>query len=394
MSAQDVPDTLGQLLDEVVAPVLGRLRQSYRFEGEPGTKLQFLFPDRRAFDHAFVFRDDGVDVEPGGSGARDAIDTTLASYLEFFESRISFANLVMLGRWRAHDRPADDLFAFLPLQPGLTALTRGLPPFPLLEDPATLTARVEARARALPRIDAVDRVPGLDRETFFRTYADPGRPVVMTGTTGHWEPFDWTWAGFRSLYAGLPYYVEGLGGLILPSAADLIRQIEENRAGHAAKIGLPISDGLQRYYRLPAYFAAERYFRKSQAVLVSAPSLRTPTVWHRDMADNFLLQLIGRKRVEICSPDESACFYLQSLPPTDANVPFDASAMDPLRPDPAVHPRFRDAHVIDCVIEPGDILYLPCGWLHTVHQVTPSVSINAWLHHPPAALAAPGVPAA
>ncbi|HVC21502.1 MAG TPA: cupin-like domain-containing protein [Vicinamibacterales bacterium] len=387
MSDRHGPHTLDALLDDVVAPALARLRQTYRFEGEPGTTLQFVFRDREAFDHYFVLRDDDLDVVPGRSAARDAIDTTLEAYLDFFENRITFPNLVMLGRWRAHGRPADDLYAFLPLHPALTTLTRALPPFPLPDDPAVLTAALEARARALPRLASVDRVRGLDRETFFGRYADRGTPVVITGVTAEWAPFDWSWAGFRSLYEGLPYYVEGLGGLILPSAADLIRQIEENRAGGAAKIGLPVSDALERYYRLPPYFPPERYFRKSQAVLVSAPSLRTPTVWHRDIADNFLLQLIGRKRVEICSPDESGCFYLHSLPPTDANVPFDASAMDPLRPDLEVHPRFRDAHVVDCLLEPGDVLFLPCGWLHTVHQVTPSVSINAWLHHPPAALA-------
>ncbi len=388
MTTRRAPDTLDALLSSIVAPVLERLRQAWRFEGEPGTTLPFRFRDRGDLDHAFVFRDDGVDVEPGPGTARDAIETTLDAYLDFFENRISFSNLVMLGRWRAHGRPADDLYAFLPLQPALVTLTRGLPAFALLEDQETLTARIEARARALPRIEAIEKVRALDRESFFRRYADPGRPVVIAGVTGTWEPFDWNWSGFRSLYQGLPYYVEGLGGLVLPSAPDLIRRIEENRAGSAAKIGLPVSGKLERYYRLPDYFPPERYFRKSQAVLVSAPSLRTPTVWHRDMADNFLLQLLGRKRVEICSPDESACFYLHSLPPTDANVPFDASTLDPLHPDPEVHPRFRDAHVIDCVLEPGDLLYLPCGWLHTVHQVTPSVSINAWLHHPPAALAA------
>ncbi|MDE3154820.1 MAG: cupin-like domain-containing protein [Acidobacteriota bacterium] len=388
MTTERSLDTLDDLLRQVVSPVLDRLQPGYRFEGEPGTALAFRFRDRADLDHRVVFRDEGVDVQPGAGATADAVATTLDAFLDFFENRISFANLVMLGRWRAHGRASDDLYAFLPLQPGLATLTRGLPAFPLLEDQETLTARIEARARELPRIDAIAKVRPPDRETFFRHYADPGRPVVLTGVMDRWEPFDWTWAGFRALYDGLPYYVEAVGGLVLPSAPDLIRRIEENRAGQAGKIGLPVSDALERYYRLPDYFPAERYFRKSQAVLVSAPSLRTPTVWHRDMADNFLLQLIGRKRVEICTPAESACFYLQSLPPTDANVPFDASAMDPLRPDPLVHPRFQEAHVIDCVLEPGDLLYLPCGWLHTVHQVTPSISINAWLHHPPAALAA------
>ncbi len=386
MTDSMTPRTLDELVAVSVSPVLERLRRSYRFEGEPGTTLPFVFDEGPTFDHAFVFRDDGVDLVPGRGGARDALVTTLAAYRDFFENRVSFSNLIMLGRWRAHQRAADDLYAFLPFHPALTTLTGGLPAFPLLEDPATLTANVEARARALPRLSSVERVRGLERERFFRLYADLGKPVVIAHATDDWAPYDWSWTGFRSLYEGLPFYISGLGGLTLPSAADLVSRIAENRAGVAAKIGLPVSDALARYYRLPDYFPEERYFRKSQAVLVSAPSLRMATSWHRDMADNFLLQLIGRKRVSICSPDESGCFYLHSLPPTDANVPFDASAMDPLRPDLDVHPAFRQAHVIECVLEPGDLLFLPCGWLHTVHQVTPSVSINAWLHHPPAAL--------
>lgn len=33
------------------------------------------------------------------------------------------------------------------------------------------------------------------------------------------------------------------------------------------------------------------------------------------------------------------------------------------------------AHV---VLEPGDVLYIPQGWLHCVSAVTPSASVNTW----------------
>jgi Cupin-like domain len=380
------PGTITELLDHgSVSPVLERLRHGYRFEGEPGTILQFRITDRSGFDHGFVLRDDGVEVAPGWSGIRDAISTTLASYCDFFENRISFQNLIMLGRWRAEGRDRDDPYAFLPFHAALTTLACGLPAFPS-DDRASLVERIESSARALPRLAAIDRVRGIDREAFLAQYARTGKPVVIAGVTDESEPSSWSWDAFRALYEGLPYYIDGLGGLCMP-ATGVISQIEHNRAGVAGKIGLPIADGLERRYRLPSYFLPDRYFRKSQAVLVSCPSLRLATCWHRDLADNFLLQLIGRKRVEICSPAESACFYLRQLPATDANVPFDASTVDGLRPDPETHAEFFKAHIIDCVLEPGDLLYLPCGWLHNVHQVTPSVSINAWLYHPPAAAA-------
>ncbi|WP_328701677.1 cupin domain-containing protein [Amycolatopsis pittospori] len=70
---------------------------------------------------------------------------------------------------------------------------------------------------------------------------------------------------------------------------------------------------------------------------------------HYDVHDVFVLQLAGRKHWKVHAPVHPA----------------------PLRDQPwsehadAVAARARDAPVIDEVLEPGDVMYLPRGWLHS-----------------------------
>ena len=39
--------------------------------------------------------------------------------------------------------------------------------------------------------------------------------------------------------------------------------------------------------------------------------------------------------------------------------------------------------VREVLLEPGDLLFLPCGWLHTVENLTPTAGINCWRIRPP-----------
>ena len=80
---------------------------------------------------------------------------------------------------------------------------------------------------------------------------------------------------------------------------------------------------------------------------VTPPSSRGFSA-HYDVHDVFVLQLAGRKHWTIhapCSPTRCATSRGGSGPPRSP-------------------PRRRSSRVIDTVLEPGDALYLPRGWLH------------------------------
>ncbi|KAF2659926.1 Clavaminate synthase-like protein [Lophiostoma macrostomum CBS 122681] len=43
-------------------------------------------------------------------------------------------------------------------------------------------------------------------------------------------------------------------------------------------------------------------------------------------------------------------------------------------------PMFKDAEYVDCVLKPGDCLYIPVGWWHYVRSLTPSFSVSFWFN--------------
>ncbi|MGZ5183242.1 MAG: cupin-like domain-containing protein, partial [Ramlibacter sp.] len=45
------------------------------------------------------------------------------------------------------------------------------------------------------------------------------------------------------------------------------------------------------------------------------------------------------------------------------------------------------AAIVELVVEPGDMLYVPAGWYHQVRALTFSLSSNRWARGVPLALA-------
>ena len=57
--------------------------------------------------------------------------------------------------------------------------------------------------------------------------------------------------------------------------------------------------------------------------------------------------------------------------------------VDAFDPDYEAHPRYRSAHPLEAVMRPGDLLFVPRGWLHAVGSLSDlSMSINWWFDEP------------
>ena len=52
------------------------------------------------------------------------------------------------------------------------------------------------------------------------------------------------------------------------------------------------------------------------------------------------------------------------------------SEVDAARPDLDRYPEFRDATVLDFVLEPGEVLFMPVGWWHHVLALDVSISVS------------------
>ena len=78
-----------------------------------------------------------------------------------------------------------------------------------------------------------------------------------------------------------------------------------------------------------------------------------------------LCQLHGRKRWFFYGPAQER--YLRN----------GATFVDPTAPDLALFPEFHKAQLTaECVLEPGETIYVPHGWCHEVHSETDAVSLT------------------
>ena len=81
-----------------------------------------------------------------------------------------------------------------------------------------------------------------------------------------------------------------------------------------------------------------------------------------------MAQIIGRKRVRLVAPCELPRIYNMRHCFTDV----DAKAVDLQR-----FPAMAGVTIHDCVLEPGEILFLPVGWWHHVEALDISVTLAA-----------------
>jgi ribosomal protein L16 Arg81 hydroxylase len=52
--------------------------------------------------------------------------------------------------------------------------------------------------------------------------------------------------------------------------------------------------------------------------------------------------------------------------------------VDPELPDLRQFPRFARAHPVGCILEPGEMLFIPGRWWHHVRALDESVSLSFW----------------
>jgi len=94
---------------------------------------------------------------------------------------------------------------------------------------------------------------------------------------------------------------------------------------------------------------------------------------HRDMVDNFLVQLKGRKKVRLYAPSETRFLYPA---PVGGNLMYEPSRVDPENYQAEKFPDYRHSVSTVCELQPGDMLYLPAGWWHHVLNLEVSWSLN------------------
>lgn len=100
---------------------------------------------------------------------------------------------------------------------------------------------------------------------------------------------------------------------------------------------------------------------------------------HFDPLDNLLMQFVGRKKVILFpasgGDDDVNQWHYAGHEGQQKNT----SPIDLMNVDLNKFPHFRNAPIaIECLLEPGDILYIPKKFWHHVTSVDTSISVNSW----------------
>ncbi|KAK2840111.1 hypothetical protein Q5P01_013851 [Channa striata] len=92
---------------------------------------------------------------------------------------------------------------------------------------------------------------------------------------------------------------------------------------------------------------------------------------------NLVLQVQGRKRWHLFSPEDTANLYPTRVPYEESSV---FSQVNPVHPDLRSFPAFQRARAHIVTLQPGQVLYVPRHWWHYVESVDPvTVSVNSWI---------------
>lgn len=243
---------------------------------------------------------------------------------------------------------------------------------------------IKAAARALPTITSVPRIPALDAAAFHQR-ATAGLPFIITGLVQRWPLSDMTLQTLREHFGQLHVrarvgdYINtafapdrAMQDMSLLAYLDLVANQEQDLPPYLGNLELR---ELNRFCHWPTYF------KKMGPPRFWLGPAATMTPLHCDYDDNIFGQIWGTKRIFLSPPHHDEFLY-----PREANAILFGSPFNPDAPDFERFPLARQASMIECLMQPGELLYVPAGWYHQVHALTFSLSANRWARAVPLAL--------
>ncbi|QRK06190.1 cupin-like domain-containing protein [Archangium violaceum] len=234
----------------------------------------------------------------------------------------------------------------------------------------------------------VEKRAGLSAEEFFTRYYFGHRPVVLQGLMEDWPALRrWSLDYIRETCGEAE--VEIMSGRdanpnhsfehdrhrSTVRMAEFVRMITE--AGETNDFYMvPRNDNWQRDglralredIRAPSGIIDPSLDPRSMTLLLGPAGTVTPL--HHDKTNVLLGQVLGRKHCKLIPSFQPHRVY-----PRDGTF----SHVDASNPDPTLHPAYLEAHCVEVVLEPGELIFIPVGWWHWVRALDVSASVT-FLH--------------
>jgi len=229
-------------------------------------------------------------------------------------------------------------------------------------------------------------------EYFGSVYMDTGTPVLLHNCIDHWPAMchnRWT-PQYMRMVAGCRLVPVELGSKYTDQSwSQRLMTVNEffdkyvSSCGYQKEIGYLAQHQLfnqvprlQEDIVIPDYCALGTHDTDDdEEVDINAwfgPS-GTVSPLHRDEKHNLLAQVVGTKYIRLYHPQMTYGLY-----PHSSHLLSTTSQVDVENPDLTAFPLFESVTFSDCVLNEGDMLYIPPMHWHYVRSLTTSFSISFW----------------
>jgi hypothetical protein len=238
--------------------------------------------------------------------------------------------------------------------------------------------------RQTPNGEVVQRRHRLTREEFYPPYYLNNKPVIITGMLDDWPALSkWNLAYFKERFGDRQVQVQTGRS----NDADYERNAAQHRqtmtmreyvhkvetagvtndfymtANNTSSNRLALTELWQDIGRIPEYLDPAS---PDDGFMWFGPA-GTRTPFHHDLTNSFMCQVMGRKRVKLIPSCELPYVY---------NNFHCYSQVDGYHIDYDKFPLMRNVQILDCELQPGDMLFIPVGCWHYVEGLETSVSIS------------------
>lgn len=238
----------------------------------------------------------------------------------------------------------------------------------------------------------IPRVSGLSELDFHNEYFVKAQPVIITDATEDWPARRWTIPNLMEKVGDTKVWIRGKTNQ------------DDYRTGKAYTIRKDTfenycSDLLKGNARARSSYLAVASMQQSFPTLLEEAPLPKylrdygklhlgPYLWvalkghyefcHFDPDDNFLVMIEGRKQVRLFGIDLKS-MYPNSLGSHGKTV---QSQVNCDTPDFDQHPDFAGARCQHCILEPGEMLFIPAFYWHQVTALDNGISMNTFYGDP------------
>jgi hypothetical protein len=237
--------------------------------------------------------------------------------------------------------------------------------------------------RLHPNSAEIEHRHKLPRDAFLREYYSTNRPVIITGMMDDWPAMrKWNLDYFAQEFgdrevevqmdrtAGANYETEQEKYTRRIRFSEFVAKVRT--AGETNDFYLTaknnslnrgvLSELWDDIVQIPEYLSQENpggFFWMGPA--------GTITPFHHDLTNNFMAQVIGRKRLKIAPSWDMPLMlnYLHCFSRIDGRVT-----------PPAPRPPVSEPQILEFILNPGEILFLPIGCLHYVQGLDISVTVS------------------